>query len=63
MDKSTTVTSRNGWKAPQNSFDMQQEFFAKHGQDPYTEAIDRRWRRLGKLIDKGARIEDGRLGS
>lgn len=53
---------KDGWKPPANSFDMQQELFRKHGQDPYTEAIDRRWRRLGKMIESGARIEDGRLG-
>lgn len=50
----------DGWKRPDN-FTLQREFFAKHGEDHYTREIDRRWRIMGKLIDAGAKIHDGRL--
>ncbi len=52
---------QEGWKAPATDLEVQQEFFAKFGDDSYTREIDRRWRTLGKLIDKGSRIDDGRL--
>lgn len=56
--------SNDGWKAPQTDEQLSQEFFAKHGRDSITEAIDRRWRTLGKLVEQGAavKIRDGRLG-
>lgn len=63
MDKATKTAAGNGWKPPANSFDMQMELFRRHGRDFYTEQLDRKWRRLGKMIESGARIEDGRLGA
>lgn len=63
MNREVKAASKEGWKPPADSFELQQELFRKHGQDSYTEAIDRRWRRLGKMIEAGARIDDGRLGS
>lgn len=63
MDREVKAASKEGWKPPANSFDMQMELFRRHGRDNYTEQVDLRWRRLGKLIESGARIDDGRLGS
>jgi hypothetical protein len=50
-----------GWKRPDYT-KLQQDLFAKHGDDSYTREIDRRWRKIGKLIEKGSRIRDGYLG-
>lgn len=58
MDSETKAT---GWTPP-TQLQVQQEFFRKHGRDAYTEAIDRRWRTMGRLIESGAKIRDGRLG-
>lgn len=54
--------SNDGWKAPATDEQLQREFFAKHGRDSGMEAIDRKWRTLGRLIEKGSRIRDGYLG-
>lgn len=54
-------TKTPGWSGP-TQFQVQQEFFRKHGRDANTEAIDRKWRTLGRLIEAGAKIRDGRLG-
>lgn len=51
----------DGWKPPRDNFELQKRFFARFGDDHYTREIDRRWRIMGKLIDAGARIDDGRL--
>lgn len=50
-----------GWTPPDEAR-LQRDFFVKHGDDSYTRGIDRKWRTLGRLIKKGARIRDGRLG-
>jgi hypothetical protein len=50
-----------GWTPPSN-YQLREDFFAKHGDDPYAREIDRRWRRIGKLIEKGSKIRDGYLG-
>lgn len=55
------MMSSDGWKPPRTDEDLRREFFAKHGDDHYTREIDRRWRILGKLVEKGARVHDGRL--
>lgn len=49
-----------GWKPPTQA-QVREQFFAKHGQDNYTETIDRRWRKIGRLIEKGSKIPDGSL--
>jgi hypothetical protein len=54
--------SNDGWKAPQTDEDVWRWFSAKHGDDHYTREMDQRWRKLGRLIDKGSRIRDGYLG-
>jgi len=54
--------SKDGWVAPATDEQLQREFFAKHGRDSGMEAIDRKWRTLGRLIEKGSRIRDGYLG-
>ncbi len=54
--------SKDGWRAPQTDEDVSKEFFAKHGMGADMVTIDRKWRTLGKLIDKGVKIRDGRLG-
>lgn len=52
----------DGWKAPETDAQVREQFFAKHGDEPYTRDVDRRWRRIGRLIEKGSRIRDGYLG-
>jgi len=54
--------TEQGWKPPTDYFKLQQDFLAKFGDDPYAREVDRRWRRIGKLIEKGSRIRDGYLG-
>lgn len=61
MDQTSNTSSRNGWTAPDQAR-VSQEFFAKHGRDHYTEEVDRKWRRIGALIERGSRIRDGYLG-
>ncbi len=61
MDQTSNTSSRNGWTAPDQAR-VSREFFDKHGRDPYTEGVDRKWRRMGALIEKGSRIRDGYLG-
>lgn len=52
----------DGWKAPATDHEVWQWFSAKHGDDSYTRQVDRKWRTLGRLVGKGSRIRDGRLG-
>ena len=54
--------SKDGWVAPATNEDVWREFASKHGDGAYTRGIDRKWRTLGKLIEKGSRIRDGYLG-
>lgn len=54
--------SSDGWKAPQTNEDIWLWFRDKHGDDSYTRALDKKWRTMGKLIEKGSRIRDGYLG-
>lgn len=54
--------SSDGWRPPATDLEIQREFFGKHGDDAYTREIDRRWRKLGRLVESGARIRDGYLG-
>lgn len=51
-----------GWKPPKSDEEVWRQFSEKHGDDSYTRGIDRRWRTLRRLIEKGAKIRDGRLG-
>jgi hypothetical protein len=60
MDKQTS--SGAGWQPPQTEQDIRDWFFAKHGDDSYTRGLDRKWSRIGRMVEKGARIDDGRLG-
>lgn len=61
MDKESNTAVRSGWTRPSQEH-VQREFFARHGDDSYTRTIDRKWRTLGKLIEKGSRMHDGYLG-
>ena len=54
--------SGGGWTPPKTERDVQEWFFAKHGDDSYTRDIDAKWSRIGRMVEKGARINDGRLG-
>lgn len=54
-------TGRNGWTAPDQRR-VSDEFFDKHGRDSYTEAVDKKWTTMGRLIESGARVRDGYLG-
>lgn len=61
VEQASNSTGRSGWTAPDQAR-VSQEFFDKHGRDNYTEDVDRKWRRMGALIEKGSRIRDGYLG-
>jgi hypothetical protein len=50
-----------GWK-PMSDEELTRWFLNKHGDDAYTREIDRRWRSIGRMIEKGTKIRDGRLG-
>lgn len=51
-----------GWVAPKTDAQVRERFFAKYGDEPYIRDVDRKWRRIGRLIESGARIRDGYLG-
>jgi len=39
-----------GWVAPTTNAEVSRRFFAKHGENPETRAIDRKWRKLGSTL-------------
>ena len=45
--ESLTAPAIEGWTAPRTNADVSRRFFAKHGTNLETRAIDRKWRKLG----------------
>ena len=58
----SVMSNSDGWKPPKTDEELRQQFFDKHGDDSGMRATDRKWRTLGRLVEKGSRIRDGYLG-
>lgn len=60
-DYSSEEKLSEGWQPPRTDAEASKRFFDKHGHSPWNDAIDKRWRSLGRKIAKGSRVNMGML--
>lgn len=48
--ESLAAPAIEGWTPPITNFEVSRRFFAKHGDNIETRAIDRKWRKLGSQV-------------